>query len=229
MKDWYLRWFGPATPVGEEPFWADYQAKFVNDSKRKEPIQSLRFVVLDTESSGLNPAVDCILSVSAVAVEGARIEVADFFECYVQQPAAQAARQIEIHGILPGSDLLRVSERELAEKMVAFIGSAVLVGHHSDFDRAILQALFRRVGLPALLNTWVDTAQLARRVQGGHEQGWLADLDTLCVEYGIQPTDRHTSSGDAFLTARLFLKLCAQLEKRGIRTLEDLLRRPRIL
>jgi DNA polymerase-3 subunit epsilon len=80
----------------------------------------------------------------------------------------------------------------------------------------------------------VDTAQLAQRVEDGpmtSNQARGADprsayqLDTLVERYGIDIPERHTAAGDALATALLFQRLLKKAERRGIRTLGDLLAR----
>ncbi|HKK78702.1 MAG TPA: hypothetical protein VJ933_03695, partial [Phaeodactylibacter sp.] len=76
-----------------------------------------------------------------------------------------------------------------------------------------------------LKNKGVDTAVLARRL-ANHPQ--LAKrgafgLDQLCQDYHIPMSDRHTAAGDAYITAILLMKMLRRLEKRGVRTLGDLL------
>lgn len=226
---WWQYFLGKKKPpMDEEAYWERYQTCFSTAARLSELIPCVRFVVLDIESSGLHPLEDRILSFSAISVEDGRIGVSDLLECYIYQPEKWAVQQVEIHGIMPGSSRERLTERELAEKLLDFIGAAVLVGHHSDFDRAILNAMFRRLGHSGLRNQWLDTAQLALRV-GDIPEGKYPDLDSLCTLYGIIPYDRHTATGDAYLTARLFLKLCARLEKRGVRNLKALLNTPGLL
>ena len=228
MMHWkkLLFWYRQLPPSNSS--WQDYFNRFTDRRIGKTPLPDVRFVVLDVESSGLNPEKDRILALSALVVQDSCIQVPDVLECFVKQPMQWAKKQVEVHGILPGSSSVRISEEELAKKLRAFIGTAVLVGHHANFDRAILNALFLRIGLPGLKNPWVDTATLAQRVWGLQEAYRHTDLDSLCRWYDIRTYDRHTASGDAFLTAQLFLKLCARLEKRGVRNLEALLKPPRI-
>ena len=78
----------------------------------------------------------------------------------------------------------------------------------------------------------VDTAQLAQRLEIGvmtSNQTRSADqrrpyqLDNLVARYGIDVPERHTAAGDALATALLFQRLLKKAERRGIRTLGDLL------
>ena len=107
--------------------------------------------------------------------------------------------------------------------------NSIIVGHHIGFDFAVLNPAFQEHLGGQLRNQILDTNQLAKRITSPFYkmeigQGKNFSLDALCKQYGVPIYDRHTASGDALITALLFLKLIGRLEGKGIRHLIDLLR-----
>ena len=76
MLNWFKRKKYPA-------YWEDYLHHFVKTNELN--IESTRFVVFDTETTGLNPGEDRILSIGCVAVVGNTINISDIFEIYIKQ------------------------------------------------------------------------------------------------------------------------------------------------
>lgn len=206
-------------------FWKAYLDSFKDSYRKNTPISELRFVVFDTETTGLDLKKSRMLSIGAVSVQGWQIALEDSLECYIRQDYKPDGESIEVHGILPGSQEEQLSEEEAARRFVGFCRNAILVGHHLSFDVAMANRVLQRLTGGKLLNRQLDTAVLARRLAGAeqvYKQGTFG-LDNLCQQYHIPMSDRHTSAGDAFITAILLLKLLARLEKRGVRTLRQLL------
>ena len=181
---------------------------------RRAPLAAARWVAIDCETSGLDPERDRLLSVGAVAVKDARIELATAFEACVAQPAPSAVDNILVHGIGGDAQLAGLPLPQVIRNLAAHVGNATPVGFHAPFDDAVL----RRHGFKAGAR-WIDLAALApalfpRRNAKALEE-WLA-------EFGIAPHARHDALGDAFSTAQLLLVVLAEAKRQGIDTLEDL-------
>lgn len=189
-------------------------------------VDQLNFTVLDTETSGLDPARDSILSFGGVKISQAKILVNQAVEWY---PIAtdSGKKTAAIHGLVTVPNTL--SKEDFAKNFLDYIGNSIIVGHHIGFDLEILKTLLKPFGITQLKNPVIDTYHLAIRL----EQGPLHDLssirkedyslDALCRRYQLSPDDRHTAAGDAFLTAQLFLKLLAKAQSKGITTFQSLL------
>lgn len=200
-------------------FWKQYSKKF----KQKQPksIENTRFVVLDTETTGLDIINDRILSIGAICIVNNHIDVADSFEIYLKQEAFKA-ETVEIHGILKEGKLTKLSEAEAIENFIDFIGNAVLVAHHTAFDIEMINAALKRMELPKLKNKTIDTGILYKKLEGKKDSHF--NLDVLCEEFNIPKHDRHTAAGDAFITALLFLKIISKLKKERNLHYSDLFR-----
>jgi DNA polymerase-3 subunit epsilon len=197
---------------------------------RRLPIGQARFVVLDTETTGLDTESSALLSLAAVEVRDGRVRLDQRLELTFAHDDVGGQAAAPIHGLLR-RDLK--GGRPAAEGVLEFLEfaqSAVLVGHHTAFDVAMIDNVLRRIGPVRIYNRVIDTYHLARRVDGillpGEvEPPGVWSLDALCEVHGIPIQQRHTAAGDALATATLFLALLARARGRGIATLGSLLAR----
>lgn len=190
------------------------------------PIEDLTFVVLDTETTGLDPGRDRILSIGAVRVHQGRILVKEALDLYLQQEHFDR-NSVPIHGILREDGHPRIPEAEALRLLMDYIGEAIVVGHHVNFDRAVLQRGLARQGLPPLSNDCLDTGllyqntllktPLLRRKE-------FYSLDDLARRFDLSRTDRHTALGDAYLTAMALLHILELLKGKSISSRKQLLR-----
>lgn len=200
-------------------FWKAYTKSFL-----KNPIkfEELRFVVFDTETSGLNPKSDCLLSIGAIAVKNRKIEIQDHFEVYVE-PRTFNKETVQIHGIRKGSNN-KISEEKAIENFLGFLKNAVIVAHHAAFDIAMINESLKRLGLPKLKNTVLDIGNLFLKSDFKNLNKEHYGLDEIAKILKISLHDRHNSAGDAFITAQIFVKLLLHLEKKNTLSLSYLKR-----
>jgi DNA polymerase-3 subunit epsilon len=200
-------------------FWKEYIKLF----KQKTPktIKDTRFVVLDTETTGLDIKNDRILSIGCIAIFNGIIDVSDCFEIYLKQDEFKA-ETVEIHGILKEGNLEKASEKQALKHFIKYIGNSVLVAHHAAFDIEVINSALKRMSLPKIKNKHIDTGILYKKLDGKINDHF--NLDYLCNEFKIPMHDRHTASGDAFITALLFLKIVSQLKQERTLHYSDLFR-----
>lgn len=206
-------------------FWQQYLDAVQRPLPGNTPLREVVFAVFDTETTGLNPAKDKVLSIGGVKVCQNTVSVSESIEIYLEQQTAPQQEDIAVHGIMPTAHIRQQSPEQAVRAFVEWCGPSVLAGHHVAFDVAIInQTLQQQFGVK-LRNRNVDTLQLAMRAKGKSEHSapgaWT--LDRLASLYNIPVHDRHTASGDAFITALLLMKLLNRLEKRGVHTLSQLL------
>jgi len=205
----------------------NYEAAFQDSISKKLPISELEFVVVDTETSGLDIKKDHILAFGGVKVIKKRIKV-DTSKEYFLQSQKKNISSIKIHEIIQSNEGMPV--RDFVKVLLPYLGTGVLVAHHAGFDVSMLEKATGPFGLRKILNPILDTGDLAIRMEHGiyYEPSRVNfkdySLDALCERYKIQVDDRHTAAGDAFLTAQLLLKLLKEAEKRGVKTYGDLMR-----
>ena len=192
--------------VKEHPkFWMRYLSYFEENQNKKK-----RFVVFDCETTGLDYKSDSILSIGAVAIENNQIIVGDFMEVFLIQDNFKVAL-VPIHAILKEGKEEKIVEAEGIIRFLEFIKEATLVGHHVDFDIEMINQGLTQLGVGKLKNEFMDTEVMYQKLNY-LSQEQHSSLDELCDIYKIRKSDRHTASGDAFLTAQLFFKLKKKLE-----------------
>jgi DNA polymerase-3 subunit epsilon len=188
-----------------------------------QPLRAARWVVVDCETSGLDPARDRLLAVGAVAVSGGRIEMADAFSAVLRQDAPSDAANILVHGI--GGEAQREGRpaAEALRDFARFAGDRLPVAYHAPFDAAMLQGAMARVpGLQAPVD-WLDLARLAPVLYPGPQREQRA-LDDWLAQFAIACPARHDALADAYATAQLLLVLLAEAERQGAGTVAELRR-----
>ncbi|KIA86704.1 PolC-type DNA polymerase III [Flavobacterium sp. AED] len=181
-------------------FWKTYVSKFEKKSNR--------FVILSTETSGLNPVKDVILSIGSFAVVNNSIIIGDSFETVLLQYKFLHDNGLSNEFIVE-SKMKKLGESEAIQSLIDFIGNAVLVGHHIDFDVEMINAALERLDCSRLKNEALDVDVMYRKLQDINDRQF--SLDELCDIYKIPKSDRNSSSEDAYKIALLFLKLKSRL------------------
>ena len=171
-----------------------------------------RWVVIDVETSGLDPRHDRLLSIGAVAVRSsagpARIVLADSLELLVFQDAPGSRPNILVHGIGEQAQRAGVPLTQATRELAAYVGDSPLVAFHASFDRAFVAAAMKGAGTGRLPDRWLDLAELAPAL---HPATRARSLDEWLDAFGIPIVQRHDACADAFATAMLFLRLLADV------------------
>ncbi|MEO8675147.1 MAG: 3'-5' exonuclease [Casimicrobiaceae bacterium] len=174
-----------------------------------------RWVVVDTETTGLDPARDRLVAIGAVAVDDDGIRLDDSFEIVLQSMAPGAAASIEVHGI---GQQAQAAGTPAAAALVAFrdwAAGAPRVGFHVDFDRAVLRNAALHAGVAMDEGSWLDLAPLAAAIAPeAHPRGGQS-LDDWLTAFGIECMSRHNAAADALATAELLLRLRAIAARQG--------------
>ncbi|ALJ03907.1 DNA polymerase III subunit epsilon [Pseudalgibacter alginicilyticus] len=203
-------WFNKKNKNTPE-FWETYLNNFKN--LKKVDIPDARFVVFDTETTGFDSDADRILSIGAVTIQNKKIAVKSNFEIYLHQEVFKP-ETVKIHGILKDGKFKKVSELEAIKSFLDYIKTDVLVAHHARFDYRMVNSMLLRNGLGKLKNNFIDTAVLYKKSKHIIYQETLKNysLDELAKELNVPIIDRHTASGDALITAIVFLKILSRLK-----------------
>lgn len=186
------------------------------------PAAEVRFVVLDTETTGLDPRKDRLVTIGAVAVAGGDIVLEDSFEAMLK--VAYNSSAVTVHGVTREESLSGLDEPEALLRFREYLGDGVIVGHHIGHDVETLNAGYERHFGLRLANASLDTMDLTLHLErdgafGGEEAIADFSLDGLCARFGIVPHDRHTAAGDALLTALIFQRLLRLAARHGRTTL----------
>ena len=202
-------------------FWIEYLNSFKQNNS--SIISENRFVVFDTETTGLNIVTDKILSIGAIAIDKNRIDISDSFEVYLKQHEFNA-KTVEIHGLLKEGNQIKTEEKEAIKQFLNYLKNSVIVAHHAAFDIAMINAVLKKLNLGKLKNKFIDTGNLYKQLLNNHQnKNKHFSLDDLSKQFNISQSDRHTASGDAFITALVFLKIISKLKSNRNLKLHDIL------
>ncbi len=163
----------------------------------------MRKVVLDTETTGLDPKQGHrIIEVAAIELEGRKVSKRTFHR-YINPERDIDEGAAAVHGLT--LDRLQDEPKfaEVAPALLEFIAGAELIIHNAPFDIGFLNAEFALIGLPPLDNEVIDTLKVAKELHPGKKN----NLDALCDRYQIDNSHRtlHGALLDTELLAEVYL------------------------
>jgi DNA polymerase-3 subunit epsilon len=166
----------------------------------------MREIVLDTETTGLDPYQGHrLIEVGCIELLN-RIPTGQYFHRYINPQRDVPAEAIAVHGLTEEFLKDKPPFGEVADELLEFLGDAPLVIHNALFDLGFLNSELERVPRPLLgRDRLVDTLLLARRK---HPAG-PNRLDDLCMRYRIDNSRRtkHGALLDAELLAEVYIEL----------------------
>ena len=168
----------------------------------------MRQIVLDTETTGLNPRTgDRIIEVGCVELLNRRL-TGNNFHRYTNPERDSDPGALAVHGL--STEFLRDKPKfaEIAAELCRFVGDAEIIIHNAPFDVGFLDAEFAKLGLPKFdthVVKIIDTLQQAKELHPGKRNS----LDALCDRYGISNAHRtlHGALLDAELLAEVYLAM----------------------
>lgn len=187
-----------------------YRACFENTWTDATPVAQVRFVVLDSETTGLDPRKDRLITIGAVSVVDGEIVLEDSYEALLKVEYNTSA--ITVHGVTRDESRAGLDEPEALKQFLDYLKDGVIVGHHIGHDVDTFNAGYERHFGFKMSNISLDTMALALVLEqdgafASFENFKNFSLDALCDRFGVIPHDRHTAPGDAFITAQVFLRL----------------------
>jgi|SRR5579862_153815 len=166
----------------------------------------MREIVLDTETTGLDPFQgDRLVEVGCIELVNG-IPSGQTFHRYFYPERSMPAEALAIHGLTDEFLKDKPLFADAADDLVAFLGDAPLVIHNAAFDMGFLNAELERAGRPPIARErMVDTLLIARR----KHPGGANRLDDLCARYFIDNSRRtkHGALLDAELLAEVYVEL----------------------
>lgn len=171
------------------------------------PRPKKRQVVLDTETTGLNPQEGHrIIEIGCVELINRRL-TKNHFHVYINPERTIDAGAIEVHGITNEFLSDKPLFKDIADDFVAFIRDAELIIHNAPFDVGFLNHELARLKQPAqtieAMSSVFDSLVYARKKHPGQRNS----LDALCKRYGIDNSHRelHGALLDAEILADVYL------------------------
>lgn len=155
------------------------------------------YVVVDLEMTGLNPKTDEILEAGAVKVRGGRI--AETYSAMVCVKRTITPRITKLTGITEEMSKSGRNGDEVAEELLAFLGTDILVGQNVIFDYSFLKQW--AVNHKRVFECQaVDTLKLARKFLPPEQK---KDLESLCSYFRIERENAHRALEDALETHQI--------------------------
>ena len=168
----------------------------------------MRQIFLDTETTGLDPALGHrVIEIAAVEIVNRRFTDKHYHQ-YVNPEREIDAGALEVHGITVEFLADKPKFREVAKEMLEFIDGAELIIHNAPFDVAFLDhelALLELQALKIYCPQVTDTLKMAKGLHPGKRNS----LDALCERYQIDNSSRalHGALLDARLLAEVYLSM----------------------
>jgi DNA polymerase-3 subunit epsilon len=166
----------------------------------------MREIVLDTETTGLDPLRgDRLVEVGCIEIFN-RMPTGQTFHRYINPERDMPAEALAVHGLTTGFLAGKPLFAEIVDEFLEFIADAPLIIHNASFDVSFINAELDRIKRPAITrDRLVDTLLLARRKHPGVSNR----LDDLCSRYFIDNSRRtkHGALLDAELLAEVYIDL----------------------
>jgi DNA polymerase-3 subunit epsilon len=168
----------------------------------------MRQIVLDTETTGLNPrSGDRIIEIGCVELLNRRL-TGNNFHYYLNPERDSDPGALAVHGLT--TEFLKDKPKfaDIAKELCEFVCDAEIIIHNAPFDVGFLDAELEKLGLPVFpkqVQGVVDTLVQAKELHPGKRNS----LDALCERYGISNSHRtlHGALLDAELLAEVYLAM----------------------
>ena len=167
----------------------------------------LREIVLDTETTGMEPSEgDKLVEIGCVELEN-HLPTGRQLHLYINPEREVPAGAVAVHGLTYDFLKDKPTFAEVVGEFLDFIGEdAKLVIHNAEFDMKFLNWELKTLGFPSIdARRAIDTVKIARQKFPGSP----ANLDALCRRFGIDNTNRtlHGALLDSELLAEVYLEL----------------------
>lgn len=193
-------------------------------------ITSQRYVVVDTELTGLDENKDSIVSIGAVKMDGRRIELGSAFHKLIKPRSSLTSESILIHGIIPSEVEKKPSIEGIIQEFLDFCGMDIIIGHFVSIDMSFINKEVRRFLGSIMQNPVLDTSLIFEYLKKKYPRRELfvsypgeIELYELAKRFGIPFNGAHDALIDAFITAQLFQRFMPLLIGAGIRRIGDLM------
>ncbi|MBM3364307.1 MAG: DNA polymerase III subunit epsilon [Betaproteobacteria bacterium] len=168
----------------------------------------MRQIILDTETTGLNPkSGDRIIEIGCVEMVNRRL-TGNNFHYYINPERDSDPGALAVHGLTTEFLSDKPKFADIADTLCEFVQDAEIIIHNAPFDIGFLDAEFERVGksgFAAYVRRVVDTLVQAKELFPGKRNS----LDALCDRYGVSNAHRtlHGALLDAELLAEVYLAM----------------------
>ncbi len=190
----------------------------------KTPLADGKFLAVDIETNGLNPAQDDILSIGFVAIDGLAIQLETARHILVKPRGQISESSAVVHNIFDDEARTGASLSQALAPLLTALAGRVMIAHYASIERRFLDRACKACFRLPLLSQITDTLELEKRVllrsQGAISQDHLqADalrLANVRERYNLPAAPSHNALSDALATAELFLALVSEHPKKSL-------------
>jgi len=186
----------------------DYWVQLDVQALGTQPIAETRFVVIDTETTGLRAySGDEIVSICMLEMQGLKL-TGQKYQTHINPERHISPESTAIHGIRDEdvADCPKITD--ILVELVEFIDKSVIIGHHLNFDIRFLNKTFQKQLLCKLPHPWIDTMMLYIAYSGRVGHYTLDEIAKICR---VTNQARHTAYGDAMATAMIFQQITSRM------------------
>ncbi len=168
----------------------------------------MRRIILDTETTGLNPkAGDRLVEIGCVEMIGRKL-TGQRYHTYINPERDVPPGAVNVHGLTAEFLADKPKFAEVKDEFVEFVRGADLIIHNAAFDVGFLDhelGMLKAGDIGTLCGEVIDTLRMARELRPGKR----SSLDALCSEYGVDNSGRqlHGALLDAELLAEVYLAM----------------------
>lgn len=193
-------------------------------------ITSQRYVVIDTELTGLNEQRDSIVSIGAVKMDGRLIKMTQTFHRLINPKTSLTSKSIIIHKITPSEVEQEPTIDKVISEFLEFCEDRIIIGHFVAIDMTFLNKEVRRVLGTIIPNPVMDTSYIYNYLKKKYPKKTIfftypgeMELYEMAKKFGITCESSHDALSDAFITAQLFQRFIPMLLGIGICRIGELL------
>lgn len=176
---------------------------------QKQEEKSNRYVTLSLQTTGLNSQKDVILTIGAVAILNNQLIIKDSFEVvllqYIYNHDHGFSNEFIIESKMPKS-----TETEGIQKLIEFLGNAILIGHRIDFDIEMINKALEKLGCSRLRNEALDLEVMFKKWKEFSDDKKFS-VTEIAQGLKLPINDVDSSINEAFTMGLCFLKLKKQL------------------
>jgi len=183
-------------------------------------LSDCRLIVLDLETTGLNPAKDNVIAIGAVAIRHNSIDLGDQFDLILRRPELDISETVLIHGIGPEALTQGHETEDALLHLLEWMNGDPILAYHSAFDQKFLEKALKQTLGYTQPHTWLDVAEMLPAYFPNSKTGGKG-LDNWADFFDLEVSARHHAAADAMVTAELTLAVINKAQKSGVTSLRD--------
>lgn len=182
-----------------------------------ELLDSLKFCVIDLETTGGNPETEKIIEIGMVKIENRKIVEERSFLINPQKDIPDFVQKLT--GIRKADVEHAPKIEEVITEIIEFIGETILVAHNTSFDIPFLNGVLKKLQLPSMDNKVICTNIMTKYLI---PDIMSSNLQYMSQIFNISHSQAHRAIEDARATGLLLLKYLEMFEEKKIRKVNQL-------